>query len=62
MDIEDDGTVYIATNDSEMAEKAKSIVLSIVEDPVPGKIYEGKVVRTIEIGAFVELGTLITPG
>ena len=55
MDIEDDGTVYIATNDTEMAEKAKSIVLSIVEDPVPGKIYEGKVVRTIEIGAFVEL-------
>ncbi len=55
MDIEDDGTVYIATHDSEMAQKAKNIVLSIVEDPVPGKIYEGKVVRTIEIGAFVEL-------
>ena len=55
MDIEDDGTVYIATNDSEMAQKAKHIVLSIVEDPVPGKIYEGPVVRTIEIGAFVQL-------
>ncbi len=55
MDIDDDGTVYIATNDSEMAEKAKKIVLSIVEDPVPGKIYEGKVVSTIECGAFVEL-------
>lgn len=55
MDIEDDGTVYIATNDSEMAQKAKDIVLSIVEDPVPGKIYEGPVVRTIEIGAFVQL-------
>ncbi len=55
MDIEEDGTVYIATHDSEMAQKAKNIVLSIVEDPVPGKIYEGKVVRTIEIGAFVEL-------
>lgn len=55
MDIEDDGTVYIATNDSEMAQKAKNIVLSIVEDPVPGKIYEGQVVRVIEIGAFVEL-------
>ena len=55
MDIEDDGTVYIATNDSEMAQKAKNIVLSIVEDPVPGKIYEGPVVRTIEIGAFVQL-------
>ena len=56
MDIEDDGTVYIATNDSEMAQKAKNIVLSIVEDPEPGKIYEGPVVRVIEIGAFVELG------
>ena len=55
MDIEDDGTVYIATHDSDMAQKAKSIVLSIVEDPVPGKIYEGKVVRIIEIGAFVEI-------
>ncbi|MBQ7224535.1 MAG: polyribonucleotide nucleotidyltransferase [Clostridia bacterium] len=55
MDIEDDGTVYIATHDGDMAQKAKNIVLSIVEDPVPGKIYEGKVVRTIEIGAFVEL-------
>ena len=55
MDIEDDGTVYIATNDSEMAQKAKNIVLSIVEDPVPGKIYEGPVVRTSEIGAFVQL-------
>ena len=38
-----------------MAQKAKNIVLSIVEDPVPGKIYEGQVVRVIEIGAFVEL-------
>lgn len=55
MDIDDDGTVYIATNDSDMAQKAKNIVLSIVEDPVPGKEYEGKVVRTIEIGAFVEI-------
>ncbi len=55
MDIEDDGTVYIATNDTEMAQKAKNIVLSIVEDPEPGKIYEGKVVRIIEIGAFVEI-------
>jgi polyribonucleotide nucleotidyltransferase len=55
MDIEDDGTVYIATHDADMAQKAKNIVLSIVEEPVPGRIYEGKVVRVIEIGAFVEL-------
>ncbi|MDR0426410.1 MAG: polyribonucleotide nucleotidyltransferase [Clostridiales bacterium] len=55
MDIEDDGMVYIATNDAEMAQKAKSIVLNIVEDATPGKVYEGPVVRVIEIGAFVEL-------
>ncbi len=55
MDIEDDGTVYISTNDTAMAQKAKNIVLSIVDEPVPGKIYEGPVVRTIEIGAFVQI-------
>ncbi len=55
MDIEDDGRVFIATTDSAMAEKAKKIVLSIVEDPVPGAIYEGKVVRILDFGAFVNI-------
>ncbi len=55
IDINDDGSVFIATNDAEMAEKAKSIVLSIVEDPEPGKRYVGKVVNIIEIGAFVNI-------
>ncbi len=55
MDIEDDGRVFIATTDTAMAEKAKKIVLSIVEDPVPGAIYEGKVVRILDFGAFVNI-------
>ena len=55
MDIEDDGRVFIATQDAEMAEKAKRIVLSIVEEPEPGKVYRGKVVRILEFGAFVNL-------
>jgi len=63
LDIEDDGRVFIATNDPEMAQKAKAIVLSIVEEPEPGKIYEGKVVRILkskddpnkELGAFVNI-------
>jgi polyribonucleotide nucleotidyltransferase len=38
-----------------MSEKAKKIILSIVEDIAVGKIYEGEVVRVIEIGAFVSL-------
>ncbi|MDD7158497.1 MAG: polyribonucleotide nucleotidyltransferase [Firmicutes bacterium] len=55
IDIDDNGRVSIASNDIEAVDKARSIVMSIVEDVEPGKIYEGKVVRTIEIGAFVEL-------
>lgn len=55
IDINDDGRVSIASHDLDMVDKARSIVMSIVEDVEPGKIYEGKVVRIIEIGAFVEL-------
>ncbi|MCL2371046.1 MAG: S1 RNA-binding domain-containing protein, partial [Firmicutes bacterium] len=55
MDIEDDGTVFIATNDPVAAEKAKSMVLAIVEEVQPGNKYEGQVVRVLEFGAFVQL-------
>ena len=58
MDIEDDGRVFIATADASMADKAKKIVLSIVEEPESGMIYEGKVVRVLDFGAFVN----ISPG
>ena len=55
IDIEDDGQVFIATPDSEMAERAKQIILSIAEDLEVGKIYTGKVVRIMNFGAFVEI-------
>ena len=55
IDIEDDGRVFISCTDLEMAEKAKKIVLTIAEDVQPGQIFEGKVVRILEFGAFVEL-------
>lgn len=58
IDITDEGLVYIATPDSEMAEKAKQIILNIAEDLEVGKIYSGKVVKIMNFGAFVE----ITPG
>ena len=56
IDIEDDGRVYIATQDSAMAEKAKEIILNIVTDIEVGKQYKGKVVRIMSFGAFVNLG------
>lgn len=56
IDIEDDGKVFIATQDMEMAEKAKKIILGIVEDVEVGDVYDGKVVRIMQFGAFVDIG------
>ena len=56
IDIEDDGTVFIASVDTEMNEKAKKIILSITEDVEVGDVYDGKVVRIMNFGAFVDLG------
>ena len=55
IDITDEGKVFIATPDSEMAETAKRIILNIAEDLEVGKIYSGKVVRILQFGAFVEI-------
>lgn len=55
IDISDEGMVYIACSDIEMAEKAKKIVLSIAKDPEVDDEFEGKVVRILDFGAFVEI-------
>ncbi len=54
IDIDDNGLVFIASQDSVMAEKAKTIILGIVEDVEVGDVYDGKVVRIMNFGAFVE--------
>ncbi|MBQ3494719.1 MAG: polyribonucleotide nucleotidyltransferase, partial [Clostridia bacterium] len=55
IDIDDDGKVFVATPDDEMAQKAKEIILAIAEDLQVGNIYTGKVVRIMPFGAFVEI-------
>jgi len=55
VDIEDDGSIFIASADIEACRKAKEIIDNIVFVPEVGKLYYGKVVRIIPIGAFVEL-------
>lgn len=55
IDINDDGNVFVASQDSEMLEKAKSIILSIATDIEVGSFYTGKVVRLMDFGAFVEI-------
>ena len=58
IDIEDDGTVTVASVDSEAMQKAIDWIQSIVAEPEPGKIYNGKVVKVVDFGAFVNfLGT-----
>ncbi len=55
IDINDDGRVFIATPNAEMAERAKEIILNIVDEFEVGKIYSGKVARIMNFGAFVEV-------
>jgi polyribonucleotide nucleotidyltransferase len=55
IDIEDDGRVFIAAPNPESAQKALSIIESIVMELEVGKTYTGKVVRIMNFGAFVEV-------
>lgn len=55
IDIEDDGTVLIASVDGAAGETAKNMILGMVEEPEIGRIYEGKVRRIAAFGAFVEI-------
>ena len=54
IDINDDGTVFIAAVNRESADMAKSIIDAIVFEPVVGETYDAVVTRIIPIGAFVE--------
>ena len=54
IDINDDGTIYIATVEQENAEKAMKIINGIVGDLEVGTVFEGKVTRILNFGAFVE--------
>jgi polyribonucleotide nucleotidyltransferase len=55
VDIEDDGTVYIAAVEGLGAEKAIAMIEALTEEAEIGKVYLGKVVRTESYGAFVEI-------
>ncbi len=54
IDIEDDGSVYIATPDEDAANKARRMIEAIAKDVEVGDVYRGKVVRMMSFGVFVE--------
>jgi polyribonucleotide nucleotidyltransferase len=55
IDIEDDGRVFIASQDEEAGEKAKKMIEDLTADVEVGRIYTGTVTRTTNFGAFVEI-------
>jgi polyribonucleotide nucleotidyltransferase len=55
IDIEDDGTVFIACTDAAGAERARELVERITEDIQVGRIYEGRVISIKDFGAFIEI-------
>jgi len=55
IDINDDGTVIIASVNREAAEAAKARIEMITADVEPGRIYEGKVAKLMDFGAFVTI-------
>ena len=55
IDIEDDGTIHIASPDAASCDAAKKMIETIVFVPQVGELYYGKVVRVLQFGAFVEL-------
>ena len=55
IDIQDDGTIIIASVNAAAAQAAKARIESITSDVEPGRIYEGKVAKLMDFGAFVTI-------
>ena len=53
IDVEDDGSVRIAAVDAEAGDRAAAWIRDIVAEPEVGVVYDGKVVKTVDFGAFV---------
>ena len=55
IEIEDDGTIHIASADPEATKKAIAMINDIIAEAEVGKVYKGRVVKIAEFGAFVEI-------
>ncbi len=55
IDIEDNGLVMVTSTDAESASRAVQIIKDMTREITPGEVFEGKVVRIMDFGAFVEL-------
>lgn len=55
IDIEDDGKIHIASSDPQMTKKAIQLIRDICAEPEIGKVYNGRVVKIADFGAFIEI-------
>ena len=55
IDIEESGLIYISATNAADSDAARDQILGLIETPILGNIYTGKVVRTTDFGAFVEI-------
>src|SRR5438067_13897951 len=55
INVEDDGTVAVASEDAAAVQRAIEIIQSLLEEPEVGKVYKGTVRRIVDFGAFVEI-------
>jgi len=55
IDVEDDGTVHIASSDPDAVQKAIAIINGLTAEPEVGTVYKGTVKRVTDFGAFVEI-------
>jgi polyribonucleotide nucleotidyltransferase len=55
VDVEDDGSIYVGSTNEENARKAIAIIEGLTQEAVVGQKYIGRVTRTVDFGAFVEI-------
>jgi polyribonucleotide nucleotidyltransferase len=55
IDVDDDGTVNVASNDSDAVKKALDIIKGLTTEPEVGAVYKGTVSRVADFGAFIEI-------
>ena len=53
VDVDDSGTIKVSSSEKEKITNALKLIHDIVDEPENGKIYEGKVVKVVDFGAFV---------
>ncbi|MDP3764702.1 MAG: polyribonucleotide nucleotidyltransferase [bacterium] len=55
IDIDDDGTIFITSSDEASAEKAKEWINNLTREIIQGEIFQGKIVKILDFGAFAEI-------